>query len=70
VVGYYRPISRWNDGKRTEFKMRTPYAGLNNLHSAVVPNPVTKPKANATRARDKTIENRRVDKNVYAELSF
>ncbi|MDR1677780.1 MAG: hypothetical protein LBS44_05230, partial [Deltaproteobacteria bacterium] len=32
VVGYYRPVSRWNDGKQAEFKMRTPYIGLNNIH--------------------------------------
>jgi ribonucleoside-triphosphate reductase len=31
VVGYYRPVSRWNDGKQTEFRMRTTYAGLNNV---------------------------------------
>ncbi|MDR2385957.1 MAG: ribonucleoside triphosphate reductase [Deltaproteobacteria bacterium] len=36
VVGYYRPISRWNDGKQTEFKMRTTYVGLNNLHDTKV----------------------------------
>jgi ribonucleoside-triphosphate reductase len=28
VVGYYRPVKRWNDGKRTEFKMRVPYEGV------------------------------------------
>ncbi|MDR1110263.1 MAG: ribonucleoside triphosphate reductase [Deltaproteobacteria bacterium] len=32
VVGYYRPVSRWNDGKQAEFKMRTTYTGLNNVH--------------------------------------
>ncbi|MDR0620733.1 MAG: ribonucleoside triphosphate reductase [Deltaproteobacteria bacterium] len=28
VVGYYRPVSRWNDGKRKEYSIRTPYEGL------------------------------------------
>jgi ribonucleoside-triphosphate reductase len=28
VVGYLRPVARWNDGKRKEFELRTPYAGL------------------------------------------
>jgi ribonucleoside-triphosphate reductase len=40
VVGYYRPVSRWNDGKQVEFKMRTTYAGLNNLHDSGRPDPV------------------------------
>jgi ribonucleoside-triphosphate reductase len=45
VVGYYRPVSRWNDGKQAEFKMRTTYKGLNNIHnSGPTPKPV-KPKA-------------------------
>jgi ribonucleoside-triphosphate reductase len=25
VVGYYRPVSRWNDGKQAEFAMREAY---------------------------------------------
>ena len=25
VVGYYRPVQNWNDGKQEEFKERTPY---------------------------------------------
>ncbi|MDR2302302.1 MAG: ribonucleoside triphosphate reductase [Deltaproteobacteria bacterium] len=36
VVGYYRPVSRWNDGKQAEFKMRATYVGLNNVHDANV----------------------------------
>ncbi|MDR0355163.1 MAG: ribonucleoside triphosphate reductase [Deltaproteobacteria bacterium] len=31
VVGYFRPVARWNDGKQAEFKQRTTYAGLNNM---------------------------------------
>jgi ribonucleoside-triphosphate reductase len=27
VVGYLRPVSRWNDGKKAEFAMRRTYAG-------------------------------------------
>ena len=29
VVGYLRPVSRWNDGKRAEFALRRPYTALN-----------------------------------------
>jgi ribonucleoside-triphosphate reductase len=25
VVGYYRPVARWNDGKQEEFNQRTHY---------------------------------------------
>ena len=25
VVGYYRPVQNWNDGKREEFKLRKTY---------------------------------------------
>tara|TARA_Y100000310_G_scaffold247602_1_gene253224 strand:- start:12078 stop:12293 length:216 start_codon:yes stop_codon:yes gene_type:complete len=25
VVGYFRPVQRWNDGKQEEWKDRTPY---------------------------------------------
>jgi ribonucleoside-triphosphate reductase len=25
VVGYYRPVSRWNDGNQAEFAMREAY---------------------------------------------
>jgi len=25
VVGYFRPVSRWNDGKKEEFKERKPF---------------------------------------------
>ncbi|MDR1314242.1 MAG: ribonucleoside triphosphate reductase [Deltaproteobacteria bacterium] len=28
VVGYLRPVNRWNDGKKAEFAMRKAYAGL------------------------------------------
>ncbi|MCX6089740.1 MAG: ribonucleoside triphosphate reductase, partial [Candidatus Atribacteria bacterium] len=30
VVGYYRPVQRWNQGKREEFRQRREYA-VNNL---------------------------------------
>jgi ribonucleoside-triphosphate reductase len=51
VVGYYRPVSRWNDGKQTEFKMRTTYTGLNNIHaSQISPKPTkVKPKTDTTK---------------------
>ena len=26
VVGYFRPVSQWNDGKKEEFKERRPFA--------------------------------------------
>jgi ribonucleoside-triphosphate reductase len=29
VVGYLRPVSRWNDGKRAEFSLRRAYAAVN-----------------------------------------
>jgi ribonucleoside-triphosphate reductase len=29
VVGYLRPVSRWNDGKRAEFALRRAYAAVN-----------------------------------------
>jgi len=25
VVGYFRPVQNWNEGKKEEFKDRTPY---------------------------------------------
>ena len=25
VVGYFRPVQNWNEGKKVEFKDRTPY---------------------------------------------
>ena len=25
VVGYFRPVQSWNEGKKAEFKDRTPY---------------------------------------------
>lgn len=25
VVGYYRPVQNWNDGKKEEFRMRTAF---------------------------------------------
>jgi len=25
VMGYFRPVSSWNEGKRSEFRDRTPY---------------------------------------------
>lgn len=28
IVGYYRPITNWNDGKQEEFRHRTPYEGV------------------------------------------
>lgn len=33
VVGYLRPVGRWNDGKQAEFAARTPYAVPEALHS-------------------------------------
>lgn len=26
IVGYFRPVKNWNNGKREEFKMRTTFA--------------------------------------------
>ncbi|MDR1166779.1 MAG: ribonucleoside triphosphate reductase [Deltaproteobacteria bacterium] len=31
VVGYLRPVARWNDGKRREFSLRVPYANAASL---------------------------------------
>ena len=31
VVGYYRPVQTWNDGKREEFKDRLEYAEKKSL---------------------------------------
>ncbi|TET21496.1 MAG: hypothetical protein E3J76_05305, partial [Candidatus Aminicenantes bacterium] len=28
IVGYLRPVSTWNDGKRQEFRERTPYTQM------------------------------------------
>jgi ribonucleoside-triphosphate reductase len=29
IVGYLRPVATWNDGKKQEFKERTPYSEIN-----------------------------------------
>jgi ribonucleoside-triphosphate reductase len=42
VVGYLRPVARWNDGKRKEFDMRTPYAGLMGETMSPAPEPLAK----------------------------
>ncbi len=31
IVGYFRPVQRWNDGKREEFKDRLEYTEENGL---------------------------------------
>jgi anaerobic ribonucleoside-triphosphate reductase len=28
VIGYIRPVDNWNDGKRSEWEQRVPYAKL------------------------------------------
>jgi ribonucleoside-triphosphate reductase len=28
IVGYLRPVSQWNDGKKAEFKLRTTFDPL------------------------------------------
>lgn len=33
IVGYFRPIRNWNDGKREEFKDRLPYDEEKSLRS-------------------------------------
>jgi ribonucleoside-triphosphate reductase len=35
VVGYYRPVQTWNDGKREEFKDRLEYEEQKSIRSAV-----------------------------------
>ena len=37
VVGYLRPVGRWNDGKQTEYAARTPYTLSDNRPRSVVP---------------------------------
>lgn len=34
VVGYYRPVQTWNDGKREEFKDRLEYAEDKSIRHA------------------------------------
>ena len=36
VVGYLRPVGRWNDGKQAEYAARTPYAVPENAECAAV----------------------------------
>lgn len=31
VVGYFRPVQNWNDGKKEEFKERLPYSEAKSL---------------------------------------
>jgi ribonucleoside-triphosphate reductase len=33
VVGYFRPVARWNDGKREEFKERKTFSEKKALKS-------------------------------------
>jgi ribonucleoside-triphosphate reductase len=46
VVGYYRPVSRWNDGKQSEFKLRKTYEnaalGFGHLGTSESPPQITK----------------------------
>jgi ribonucleoside-triphosphate reductase len=37
VVGYLRPVSRWNDGKQAEYADRTPYRLAGDAASPVIP---------------------------------
>jgi ribonucleoside-triphosphate reductase len=35
IVGYYRPVSRWNKGKQAEYKERLCFASINDKPQAV-----------------------------------
>jgi len=37
IVGYLRPVATWNDGKKQEFKERTPYTVMTNGADHEVP---------------------------------
>jgi ribonucleoside-triphosphate reductase len=38
IVGYLRPVSQWNDGKKAEFKLRTTFDTLKQHESKHIPN--------------------------------
>jgi ribonucleoside-triphosphate reductase len=65
VVGYLRPVSRWNDGKQVEFKLRTTYTGLNNMQGGLEPETAAQPSQRS--AAPKAAQAARPVKNLKAK---
>jgi anaerobic ribonucleoside-triphosphate reductase len=50
IVGYYRPVKNWNDGKKSEFSERTMFAVSGRNVAPAVPSPATQPEQALTEA--------------------
>jgi len=41
IVGYFRPVSNWNDGKNQEFKERQEFTEKDSVNSMLIEEPIT-----------------------------
>ncbi|MDR1297581.1 MAG: ribonucleoside triphosphate reductase [Deltaproteobacteria bacterium] len=85
VVGYFRPVDNWNDGKQAEFQMRKTYEGLGAAPEAAgkrapeaarprpektAPRSERKKGANMTTFKERGLDNTRTPENIDCGLSL
>jgi ribonucleoside-triphosphate reductase len=70
VVGYFRPVENWNEGKQAEFAMRKTYAGLNNRQGDAPRLRVVHAKPKTREKKEAALETRRTAEDVHAGLPF